>query len=234
MRKLALLRVLFGVAALLLLLAVGSAAAEDMAPAAEDEVVVEAAPAGTAVRIDFEIAGQTAKRGHYSVQTPGGGEIASWYAMDGWEDSGWLAIEEIGPGSIWVEVMYYTGPGAMPERLMILNHVPGDEYGWVANGEAHALEVAWPDTDLVCWVTDGSERSAYFSRTVEGIVHRTMLEDGKQDIYKPAALFDQPGEAWTLWDFKEKMACPGANRTAASYNDYLGAGTPYWHLGGGG
>lgn len=46
MRKLALLRVLFGVAALLLLLAVGSAAAEDMAPAAEDEVVVEVAPAG--------------------------------------------------------------------------------------------------------------------------------------------------------------------------------------------
>ena len=221
MRKLLRLGILFGVAALFMLLAVGYAAA------------AETEPESTAVRIDFEIAGQVARKGHYSVQTVGGGEIASWYALDGWEDSGWLTTADIGRGTVWVQVLYYAGPGAAPVRMMILNHVPGDEYGWVTDGEAHALEVAWPDTELVCWVTDGSERTAYFSRSVDGIVHRTMVGDGKYDIYKPDSMFDQPGEAWKLWEYKPKFSCAGENYTEASYNDYLGAGTPYWHLGGG-
>ena len=221
MRNLVKLSVLLCIAALFMLLAVGFATAE------------EETPAGTAVRIGFETAGHEAKEGHYSVQALGGGEIASWYALDGWQDSGWIATKDIGPGTVMVEVLYYPGPGAAPTRMMILNHVPDDEYGWVSDGDAHALQVAWPDEELVCWVTDGEERTAYFWRSVNGTVHRTMVKDGKHDVYKPASMFDQPSDGWKLWDHKVKMSCEGTNATAGNYNDYLGADSPYWHMGGG-
>ena len=29
--------------------------------------------------------------------------------------------------------------------MKILNHAPGEVYGWVSQGIGHALEVAWPD-----------------------------------------------------------------------------------------
>ena len=159
MRKVVSVSVLFVVAALLLFLMVGAAAAQDV-PAEGDaeaepiaaepeEAPAEAEPEGTAARIDFEIAGHVAKRGHYSVQALGGGEIASWYALDGWEDSGWLSNIDIGNRTVWVEVVYYPGPDTEGTVLTILNHVPDEPYGWVASGEAHALEVAWPDQELM-------------------------------------------------------------------------------------
>jgi hypothetical protein len=241
MRKLVKLTVLFGVAALCMLLAVGYSAAaqtesdaDDGAaeePETEAEAVEEAAPEGTAVRINFEIAGQAAKKGHYSVQTLGGGEIASWYALEGWEDSGWISNLDIGNKTVLVEVLYYPGPGAVPTHLLILNHVPDDEYGWVSEGVAHALEVAWPETELVCWMPYGEQHTAYFTRTVDGIVHRTMVDDGEYDVFKPASKFDQPGDGWELWYYYPEQACTGANRTEANYNDYLGADSPYWHSG---
>ena len=76
------------VVALLVLLVAGEAVAEDT-PA-------EAEPTGTAVHINFELApGQYAKRGHYSVQLPRGAEVASWYALDGWLESGWISNLDI-------------------------------------------------------------------------------------------------------------------------------------------
>lgn len=168
MKKLVKVSILFGIAALLMLLVFGSAAAAEIEPEpeiepggegeveAEPEAAepAEAGPEGTAARIDFEIAGHAAKKGHYSVQALGGGEIASWYALDGWEDSGWLSNIDIGNRTLWVEVVYYPGPDTEGTVMRILNHVPGEAYGWVASGEAHALEVAWPDQELVIEVDE--------------------------------------------------------------------------------
>ena len=160
------LSVLFGIVALVMLLAVGSAAAYEIEPeiepggegevAAEPEAAApaEAGPEGTAIRIDFEIAGHAAKKGHYSVQALGGGEIASWYALDGWEDSGWLSNIDVGNRTVWVEVVYYPGPDTEGTVMRILNHAPDEAYGFVASGEAHALEVAWPDQELVVEVDE--------------------------------------------------------------------------------
>lgn len=164
MKRLVNVSVLFGIVALVMLLAVGSAAAFEIEPEiepgvdpvgeAEVEPEPEAVPDGTAVRIDFEIAGHAAKRGHYSVQALGGGEIASWYALDGWEDSGWITEVAIGNRTVWVEVVYYPGPETEGTVMTILNHVPGEAYGWVSNGMVHALEVAWPDQELVVEVDE--------------------------------------------------------------------------------
>jgi len=76
------------VVALLVLLVAGEAVAQDTS--------AEAEPTGTAVHINFELApGQSAKRGHYSVQLPGGAEVASWYALDCWLDSGSISNLDI-------------------------------------------------------------------------------------------------------------------------------------------
>ena len=157
---------LFGIVALLLLFVIGVVGAAPLAqeglpvevesepeitePAggeaeAEDEPA-EADPSGTAVRIDFELAqGQSAKRGHYSVQLPGGAEVASWYALDGWMDSGWIDNLDIARETVLVQVLYYPGPETEPTVMKILNPAPGTESGWLGRGMAHALEVAWPD-----------------------------------------------------------------------------------------
>jgi hypothetical protein len=44
-----------------------------------------------------------------------------------------------------VQVLYYPGPEAEPEVMKILNPAGGTEYGWLAEGTAHALEVEWAD-----------------------------------------------------------------------------------------
>jgi hypothetical protein len=172
MKKLVYVSTLFGMVALMVMLVAGSAAAAPLAqvgpgegeiepeieiePGGEGEVEAEpeeaapaeADPSGTAARIDFEIAGHQAKRGHYSIQLQGGAEVASWYALDGWEDSGWIDNLDI-PGERYVQVLYYPGPETEPTVMRILNHAPDSEYGWLASGVAHALEVAWPDQELV-------------------------------------------------------------------------------------
>jgi hypothetical protein len=106
----------------------------------------EAPPSGTAARIDFELApGHSAKRGHYSIQVAGGAEVASWYALDGWEDSGWIDNLDIGAETVLVRVLYYPGPETEPTVMRILNPAPGTDQGWLGRGMAHAIEVAWPD-----------------------------------------------------------------------------------------
>ncbi len=130
---------LFVVVTLVVLLAVGTAGAQETAAAEES-------PSGTAVRINFELApGHSAKRGHYSVQLPGGAEVASWYALDGWLDSGWISDLEIKGETELVQVLYYPGPDTEPTMMRILNPAPGTDMGWLGKGMAHALEIAWPD-----------------------------------------------------------------------------------------
>ena len=177
MKKLVNVSILFGIAALLILLVVGSAGASsplqigpgegeiepeiEIEPGGEGEIEpepeggtvlgedAEAEPAGAALRIDFEVAGHRARRGLYVVQYPGGDVLASWYALDGWEDSGWISNLDLPRKTVWVEVLYYPGPNTHPTAMRILNHAPGTAYGWVSQGMGHALEVAWPDQPVM-------------------------------------------------------------------------------------
>jgi len=74
--------------------------------------------------------------------------VASWYALDGWVDSGWISDLDIKDDAELVQVLYYPGPETQPTVLRILNPAPGTEMGWLGKGKAHALEVAWPDVPL--------------------------------------------------------------------------------------
>ncbi len=97
------------------------------------------------VRINFEVSGHDAARGLYIVQETGGKLLASWYALDGWQDSGWFKDIDITHENVYVQVLYYRGPDTEPVELQILNHAPDSPYGWMSWGVCHALEVAWPD-----------------------------------------------------------------------------------------
>lgn len=96
------------------------------------------------LRINFEVSGHAAKRGLYIVQEVGGRFLVGWEADDGWQDSGWIYDIPITFPAVYVEVLYYHGPGADPVRLNILNPAPGTDVGWLARGMCHALEVGWP------------------------------------------------------------------------------------------
>ncbi len=96
------------------------------------------------LRINFEISGDEARRGLYVVQEVGGRVYVEWYALDGWQDSGWFQDLDITYPSVYVQVLYYSGPDAEPVVMKILNPAPGTEYGWLGRGMCHALEVGWP------------------------------------------------------------------------------------------
>ena len=135
-------------------------------PEAGGGVDAEAEAGGTALRINFEVSGHKARSGLYLVRYPGGDELASWFARSGATDSGWINVE-IDRKTVWVEVIYYPGPNAAGTAMRILNPAPGTAYGWVSQGVAHAIEVAWPDmplrpADPGPLMPDGTPWSAYY------------------------------------------------------------------------
>ncbi len=96
------------------------------------------------LRINFEVAADEATRGLYVVQEVGGRVLFEWYALDGWQDSGWVDEIDITYPSVYVQVLYYSGPDTTPVVMKILNPAPGTEYGWLSRGMCHAIEVGWP------------------------------------------------------------------------------------------
>ena len=97
------------------------------------------------VRINFDVGGDEAVRGLYIVQEVGGKLLASWYALDGWKDSGWFRDIDITHENVYVKVLYYSGPDATPIEMVIVNPAPDSPYGWMSWGICHAIEVKWPD-----------------------------------------------------------------------------------------
>ena len=96
------------------------------------------------LRINFDVSGQEARRGLYVVQEVGGRFLVGWEADNGWKDSGWYYDIDITFQAVYVEVLYYNGPGVQPRRLRMLNPAPDTEHGWLGRGMCHALEVGWP------------------------------------------------------------------------------------------
>ena len=96
------------------------------------------------LRINFDVSGQEARRGLYIVQEVGGRFLVGWEADDGWKDSGWFYDVDITFPAVYVDVLYYHGPGAEPIRLAMWNPAPDTDAGWLGRGMCHALEVGWP------------------------------------------------------------------------------------------
>jgi hypothetical protein len=132
--------------------ATATATVTPITPTSEPEIVT-ATPSPTpardprlpaCLRINFDVSGHEAKQGLYIVREVGGRQLASWEADNGWKDSGWFYDIDITFAAVYVEVFYYHGPGAAPERLNVLNYAPETDDGWLARGMCHALEVGWP------------------------------------------------------------------------------------------
>ncbi len=96
------------------------------------------------LRINFEIGSDSARRGTYVVQETGGRVLATWWADEGWMDSGWVYDVDISYHSVYVQVFFVKGDGSDPVEMTILNPAPGTNYGWMTRGRCHALEVAFP------------------------------------------------------------------------------------------
>ena len=97
------------------------------------------------LRINFELGGDKAREGLYEVREVGGRLLYTWYAQGGWTDSGWIHNIDISFENVYVEVFYIPPDGSPPIKMRIVNPAPGTEYGWLARGQCHALEVAWPE-----------------------------------------------------------------------------------------
>ncbi len=96
------------------------------------------------LRVNFDVSGQEAKRGLYVVQEVGGRFLVGWEADNGWKDSGWYYDIDITFPAVYVEVLYYHGPGVEPVRMRMMNPAPDVDAGWLGRGMCHALEVGWP------------------------------------------------------------------------------------------
>jgi hypothetical protein len=98
----------------------------------------------TCLRINFDIGEDVARRGTYVVQEVSGRVLTTWWADEGWTDSGWIRDIDITFPSVYVQVFFVKGDGSEPVEMTILNPAPGTTYGWLTRGRCHALEVEWP------------------------------------------------------------------------------------------
>jgi hypothetical protein len=96
------------------------------------------------LRINFEVSGHYAREGWYEVREPTGRLLAQWYALDGWQDSGWINDILISFQAVHVEVTFHPVDGTDPVTMAIWNPAPDTPYGWVAKDMCHAVEVGWP------------------------------------------------------------------------------------------
>lgn len=101
-------------------------------------------PDRACLRINFEVSGDVAEAGRYEVVEASGNSLASWQAQTGWQDSGWIYDLEISYEAVYVNVFYHPADGSDSIKMAIVNPAPGTEYGWVARGMCHAIEVGWP------------------------------------------------------------------------------------------
>ena len=70
--------------------------------------------------------------------------LATWWADEGWTDSGWIRDIDISYPSVYVQVFFVKGDGSEPIEMVILNPAAGTSYGWLTRGKCHAIEVGWP------------------------------------------------------------------------------------------
>lgn len=83
--------------------------------------------------------------GRYEMIEVGTGSLlASWWAEAGWADSGWITEIDLAFPESWVEIYFYPGGDEPAVKLNIVNPAPGTEYGWLARGMCHSIEIEFP------------------------------------------------------------------------------------------
>lgn len=84
--------------------------------------------------------------GRYEMIEVGTGKLlATWDAEFWWADSGWIeGIKLSYEDGSWVEVFFYPNGSPPAQKLEIINPAPGTEYGWLALGMCHAIEIQFP------------------------------------------------------------------------------------------
>jgi hypothetical protein len=83
--------------------------------------------------------------GRYEMIEVGTGSLlASWWAEAGWVDSGWITEIDLAFPESWVEVYFYPFGNEPAVKMEIVNPAPGTEYGWLARGMCHSIEIEFP------------------------------------------------------------------------------------------
>lgn len=83
--------------------------------------------------------------GLYTMREIGtGSTLATWWAAQAWEDSGWITDIYIAFPSVWVEVFFYPYGGEPAVKMNIINPAYGTAYGWLTGGMCHAIEIEFP------------------------------------------------------------------------------------------
>lgn len=84
-------------------------------------------------------------QGRYEMIEVGTGRLlATWWAEKGWMDSGWITGIDLTWPEVWVEVFFYPYGSGPAVKMNIVNHAPGTEYGWLARGMCHSVEIEFP------------------------------------------------------------------------------------------
>ncbi len=83
--------------------------------------------------------------GRYEMIEVGSGkQLATWNADSWWVDGGWIYDIELSYDASWVEVFFYPLGEGPAIKLEIVNFAPDTEYGWLASGMCHAMEIQFP------------------------------------------------------------------------------------------
>jgi len=83
--------------------------------------------------------------GRYEMIEVGTGRLlATWWAEKGWVDSGWITGIDLTWPEVWVEVFFYPFGNEPAVKMHIVNPAPGTEYGWLARGMCHSVEIEFP------------------------------------------------------------------------------------------
>lgn len=73
-----------------------------------------------------------------------GSTLATWWAEQAWEDSGWITDIYTAFPAVWVEVFFYPYGNEPAVKMDIVNPAYGTDYGWLVGGICHAIEIEFP------------------------------------------------------------------------------------------
>lgn len=121
------------------------------------------------------------------IEVSTGSLLASWDADFWWADSGWIeGIELSHPDGSWVEVYFYPEGVTTGQKLEIINPAPGTQYGWLAPGMCHAIEIQFPaDWAYVQQGAEVAEAVAEETAVVEEPVTVVEADSPDQETSKP-------------------------------------------------
>lgn len=78
------------------------------------------------------------------VEVGTGRLLATWHAEEGEVDSGWITGINLTWPRVWVNVFFYPYGNPPAVKMNIVNPAAGTDYGWLAGGMCHSIEIEFP------------------------------------------------------------------------------------------